>query len=279
MKKIKLIVLMLVTTIGIISCNNDLEKDTKLEKTVVVSERFSDIGRAHNEMLNDFYYGDNSSRNASKSYRDLSIEEYFGVIDKKYVVKDIGVQNARTADEGTQTASDILLEELSVSEISCSYISQVEEILETSFESMEETKKAITEIEAEALVKNSEDDIFEFLSYAETAKASLEFWNENLEILEENREKGEASRGIIKNLWNKYKHKLGMMAASDAAGAAAGAAVGAIYGSQIPAVGTALGATIGATVAGAASSAEGFKKDCVCIIIPLTDIQKKIENQ
>lgn len=277
MKKVKSLILLMVTAIGFISCNNNMTTKLSADDTKVVSERFSNIGKAHNEMLKDFYFGNHYSRNVNSSYRDLSVEDYFGVIDKQYIIINYGKNIARSADDNYQTASSILQEEISVSELSCKYISQIENILMTPGASLEETQDSISAIEVNALKDNEEDSIYEFLSYAETAKASLEFWNDNIDVLEENFEK-DSSRGAIKNLWNKYKHKLGMMAASDAAGAAAGAIEGAIIGSQIPGVGTAVGAAIGATVAGAASSAEGFKRDCLCIIVPITDIKKKVEN-
>ncbi len=64
-----------------------------------------------------------------------------------------------------------------------------------------------------------------------------------------------------------------MMAASDAAGAAAGAAIGfAATKSSYVAAGCAV-------VAGAVSSEEGFRQDCVCIIIPLEKIQAEINKR
>ena len=88
-------------------------------------------------------------------------------------------------------------------------------------------------------------------------------------------------RGIISDIWNKYKHRLGMMAASDAAGAAVGALIGAGFGTQILGApyGTEIGAVIGATVVGSASSAEGFKTDAICIVVSLDSIRKKIEKK
>ena len=74
----------------------------------------------------------------------------------------------------------------------------------------------------------------------------MDFWNENIEILENNEELNNVDRGIISDIWNKYKHRLGMMAASDAAGAAVGALIGAGFGTQI--LGAPYGTEIGAFV-------------------------------
>ena len=64
-----------------------------------------------------------------------------------------------------------------------------------------------------------------------------------------------------------------MMAASDAAGAAAGAAIG------FAATKSSYVAAVCAVVAGAVSSEEGFRQDCVCIIIPLEKIQAEINKR
>ena len=182
-------------------------------------------------------------------------------------------------NESAAEATDILLKENYINDISCQYIEEIEGILSNPADSLKETQNLISTIEKKALDENDEAVIIEFLSYAETAKSSLEFWNDNIEVLDENQMYELNSRGLIssiKDLWNKNKHRLGMMAASDAAGAAAGAATGAAIGSTIPGVGSILGASIGATVAGAASSSDGYKNDCVCITIPLTKIKVEI---
>ena len=118
--------------------------------------------------------------------------------------------------------------------------------------------------------EKSGSELCEFISYAETAKASLAFWSENIEMLEAGVDKNsKKGRWIFRRLWNKYKHKIAMMAASDAAGSAAGAGAG--Y-----AIGGPHGAAIGAAVAGAVSSLQGFRNDSVCVAVPIDKIKKML---
>lgn len=147
-----------------------------------------------------------------------------------------------------------------------------ENILHDLPDTIEETRDVISSIELDCISTSNESVLPEFISYAETAKSSLEFWAENIELLE-GTANDNTGRWIFKDLWNKYKHRLGMMAASDAAGAAAGAAIGfAATKSSYVAAGCAV-------VAGAVSSEEGFRQDCVCIIIPLEKIQAEINKR
>lgn len=277
MKKMAFLVLVFAVLIG---CGNNVEKgslsETERELYSVLPESYAAVGTAHNELLADFYFGEENraARNAGVHYKDLSVEAYFGDFAERYEFSAFSVQTARNAVEEDCSMAHEMMEKELISEESVKYIEQVEAILDNLPDSLEETKDAISTVELNSLAVSGGEVLPEFISYAETAKASLEFWSENIELLEET-ENTEA-RWILKRLWNKYKHKLKMMAASDAAGAAAGAAVGAAIGAPIAGVGAGYGAAVGAAIAGAASSAEGFKKDCVCIIIPLSKIQKKV---
>lgn len=70
-----------------------------------------------------------------------------------------------------------------------------------------------------------------------------------------------------------YGSKLSISEIRSTAGAAAGAAIGfAATKSSYVAAGCAV-------VAGAVSSEEGFRQDCVCIIIPLEKIQAEINKR
>ena len=118
--------------------------------------------------------------------------------------------------------------------------------------------------------EKSGSELCEFISYAETAKASLAFWSENIEMLEAGVDKNsKKGRWIFRRLWNKYKHKIAMMAASDAASSAAGAGAG--Y-----AIGGPHGAVIGAALAGAVSSLQGFRNDSVCVVVPIDKIKEML---
>lgn len=157
-----------------------------------------------------------------------------------------------------------------ISAESSKYIALTESIIEKPSNSLEETQAAISKIELNALNEKSGSELCEFISYAETAKASLAFWSENIEMLETGADKNsKKGRWIFRRLCNKYKHKIAMMAASDAAGSAAGAAAG--Y-----AIGGPHGAAIGAAVAGAVSSLQGFRNDSVCVVVPIDKIKKML---
>ena len=273
-----------------LSCKNEvndpvskeIEFKNEKELLLILPEKYEEIGINHNDMLNDFYFN-NANRqilNAKVSYKDFSIEEYFGRIDKKYYFKDMIYDFSRNASNDVSVTETLVRNEL-LTEEGAEYISKIESILDEPLNSLEETKNAISEIEIEVLDNPENESLYDFFSYAETAKASLDFWNENIEILENNEELNNVDRGIISDIWNKYKHRLGMMAASDAAGAAVGALIGAGFGTQILGApyGTEIGAVIGATVVGAASSAEGFKTDAICIVVSLDSIRKKIEKK
>ncbi|MBQ9495059.1 MAG: hypothetical protein IJR50_05400 [Treponema sp.] len=67
-----------------------------------------------------------------------------------------------------------------------------------------------------------------------------------------------------------------MCAASDAAGAAIGAGLGALMGAAASGPGAAAGAVIGAIVVGGASSAQGWRTGEFSIVVPLTDLEKRL---
>lgn len=289
MKKEKLFFFCLVVAMTLLSCTNELDnfvskkKEAEIGKELseILPKQYADIGINHNDILYDFYFNnaDRQILNTPISYKELSVEDYFGKFDKKYYFKDILSEYSRNVQDNVSVTESLAENEL-ITKKGAEYISKIENILDEPLDSLEETQDAISKIEIEVLVDSENENLYDFFSYAETAKASLEFWNENIEILDSSEELNNNDRGIFKNLWNKYKHRLGMMAASDAAGAAAGAILGAALGAEILGPqGAAIGAIIGATAVGVPSSAEGFKKDAVCIVFSLDSLRKKIEQK
>ncbi|MBE6349847.1 MAG: hypothetical protein E7062_03730 [Spirochaetaceae bacterium] len=256
MKK-SLFVLLALTTLFCISCQNDVEVGNGEQLA------FSTIGEKHNAILENYYNLNSTTRNCTYN----NFNNYFNIDDKSvFIYLDV----SRSIENGSLVSE---LDSKGYLENSAkNYIYAVEEILNNPNSSLESTQLAIVDIEEKASKELNDSDLIQFYSYSSTAKASLSFWNENIEILSDDSE--EITRGIV-SWWNKYKHKIAMSAASDAAGAAAGALVGATLGSSIPGIGSATGAIIGATIAGAASSIEGFKTGKLCIVIPYS----KIENE
>ena len=260
------------------SCSNNA-KDVSGENDIlesklysIIPEEYCNIGKSHNKILNDFYFS-NTQRSASSTeinYKDLSVEDYCGKIDTVYYIRSIPQEIARNAASTDISAAQFMEDKKLISAESSKYIALTESIIEKPSNSLEETQAAISKIELNALNEKSGSELCEFISYAETAKASLAFWSENIEMLEAGVDKNsKKGRWIFRRLWNKYKHKIAMMAASDAAGSAAGAGAG--Y-----AIGGPHGAAIGAAVAGAVSSLQGFRNDSVCVVVPIDKIKKML---
>lgn len=281
----KLLKCLLLSLIGFVlfSCKTEMEKDnfnksgeTEQKLYSVLPDYCTTIGSEHNEMLSDFYFGNTNraAREAGVDYKNLSAEDYFGKISERYEFMTFSSMSARNAEnsKANNSVTQMMLEKDLISNEAGKYIEQVENILHDLPDTIEETRDVISSIELDCISTSNESVLPEFISYAETAKSSLEFWAENIELLE-GTANDNTGRWIFKDLWNKYKHRLGMMAASDAAGAAAGAAIGfAATKSSYVAAGCAV-------VASAVSSEEGFRQDCVCIIIPLEKIQAEINKR
>ena len=278
MKKIKFLFLLPAAVLCLFSCSNNA-KDVSGENDIlesklysIIPEEYCNIGKSHNKILNDFYFG-NTQRSASSTeinYKDLSVEDYCGKIDTVYYIRSIPQEIARNAASTDISAAQFMEDKKLISAESSKYIALTESIIEKPSNSLEETQAAISKIELNALNQKSGSELCEFISYAETAKASLAFWSENIEMLEAGVDKNsKKGRWIFRKLWNKYKHKIAMMAASDAAGSAAGAGAG--Y-----AIGGPHGAAIGAAVAGAVSSLQGFRNDSVCVVVPIDKIKKML---
>lgn len=255
-----------------VGCNNVARGTTGApvysEEVQSVIQQYSDIGVEHNKLLSGFYFDNESLRSVavpdSTHYKSLSVEEYFGKFEKAYYFDSM--DDAARSAVGTGMTAQMVENEL-ISSGAARYIARIESILNAPPDSLESTQEAITAVEAEGIPQLSGGDLDQFMSYAETAKASLEFWTDNYAVL--SGEEDEDSARIIawfRRKWNQYKNKLAMMAASDAAGAAAGAAVGAVAAaaSGNPAV-----IAVVAAACSAASSAEGFRTGQLCVIVKL----------
>ena len=235
--------------VTMVGCKNQLENTGYTQHSVELGE----IGSCHNEMLTELYQLNNSDRSADSGTTESDMNAFFG----EYEI----VASTEFSDNGIV---DQLVEKDAVSNVAAEYMMQIEDLLNNPLDTFEEMIGAIVSIENDAKQVLNDTDYIEFNSYADTAKASLLFWTENIETIANMADSGDA-RWIIKDFFNKHKHKIGMAAASDAAGAALGAAIG----STIPGVGTATGAVIVGAASGAASSAMGYKEDKVCVVVAL----------
>lgn len=248
------------------------------EEAKQVISQYSGLGAQHNEMLYDFYFDNDSLRSVaaptSQQYKSLSISDYFGQLDK--VCYFDSMDSSQRNAVGTGMTAQMVEQDL-ISPGAAGYIARVESILINPLDSLEATQNAITAVEAQAIPQLSGTDLDQFMSYAETAKASLDFWADNYATLSgETDEDSARFFSWIRKKWDEYKHKLAMMAASDAAGAAAGAVVGASIGAGAGGIGAVAGAAIGAAAASVASSAQGFQTGKLCVVIPLEKIKQKM---
>ncbi len=244
--------------LSLAGCKNQIDNNEHKYKV-----ELGEIGTRHNEMLTELYQLNNTSRSSDAGTTEDDINAYFG----EYEV-------IATAEFSKDGIVNQLVEKGTVSDVAAEYIFKIENLLNNPLDTFDEMITAIVSIENEAKQVLVDTDYIEFESYADTAKGSLLFWTENLETIDSMNAK-EDGRWIIKDFFNKNKHRIAMSAASDAAGAAAGAAIGAALGSEIPGVGTALGAAIVGVASGAISSAMGYKDDCFCVIISLGNLSDK----
>lgn len=244
-------------------------QDIRIAPSVSVSEAtweavvsYSEIGRQHNLELERFYFsqvnGMNRMAGAIVDYKALELESVYGQVE----FLDFGSMSGGRNADGT-TVVETLAEKKLVSQAAVDLLGRIERLLRNPLATRELMDQAILEIQELAVSTLEGTELDQVMSYAETAKASLEFWSENFGTLT-NQNQGWS----IQQWWDTNKHKIAMMAVSDAAGAAVGAILGASFGSSVGGVGAGPGAGVGAVICGAASSIQGFKEDKFCVVIP-----------
>lgn len=260
------------------SNNSNKAKIYLTPKERKVIGEFSEIGKEHNSLLADFYGMDlTENRSAVVKNTPKDFDDYFQIDENTISVFSefsYGSSESRSASQ-EKTILNLLADKVELDSAAKEYALKIERLLlsESDAESVEDLQNSITYVEKEAIANLEGDALVQFMSYAETAKASLEFWNAYYNLIDDSStEKARGLFSFIKAQLNKIK----WAAASDAAGAAAGAIAGAVIGSAIPGVGTAASAAAGAAVAGAASSAEGYRTGKLCVVVSPTDIQKKL---
>ena len=219
---------------------------------------YSDVGKRHNLELERFYFSQMTGRSGAVAYKSLAIEDMYGEVERIYF-GDMIV--GRSADGATVV--ETLAEKQLVSENAVALLARIEKLLRNPLSTRELMNQAIVEVQEVAVATLDGTELDQVMSYAETAKASLEFWTENFGTLT-----NENSGWSLQKWWDTNKHKIAMMAVSDAAGAAVGAILGASIGSSVGGVGAGPGAGVGAVICGAASSIQGFKDDKFCVVIP-----------
>lgn len=255
------------------SCSHDV----RIASPVPVSEAtreavasYSEIGRRHNLELERFYFSRTGRSAGSESYKAMSLEPVYGRVECLYFGSmDAGISAGRNA--GGSTVVEALAEKQLVSQAAAELLVRIERLLRNPLATRELMNQAILEVQDVAVSTLEGTELDQVMSYAETAKASLEFWSENLGELADQNE-----GWSIQQWWDTNKHKIAMMAVSDAAGAAVGAILGASIGSSVGGVGAGPGAGVGAVICGAASSIQGFKEDKFCVVIPWEQLNSSV---
>lgn len=130
-------------------------------------------------MKSDFYFGNTNraAREAGVDYKNLSAEDYFGKISERYEFMTFSSMSARNAEnsKANNSVTQMMLEKDLISNEAGKYIEQVENILHDLPDTIEETRDVISSIELDCISTSNESVLPEFISYAETAKSSLEF--------------------------------------------------------------------------------------------------------
>ena len=241
-----------------------------------IAKEFDSVGADHNKMLGEVY-------NELVSFKDAQIR---AVSDKKGLSdEDISFvinryfSGTKVRAAVTENSEDIeSAPEFTFSPAAQKFIDRIKVLIdpitvETPQHEVAEVLKQIEGIEqeAEAIVLPEEKN--PFYAYTATSRASLAYWYDNIKDWDNLRENN-AQAGRYISIWRRLK----ACVASDAAGAAVGAAMGAAIGSGIPGVGTVVGAAVGAVVVGGASSATGWATGNFSIVVPITDLNRRVEQ-
>ena len=263
MKGLSNVALGLCAIVFMAGCSQDVQIVSSVSVSKATQEAvasYSEIGRQHNLELERFYFSQGVARRADSvaDYKAKDLESVYGKAEYLYFGSMSGSRNA--ADT---TVTEALAEKKLISEGAAKLLSRIEQLLRNPLSTRELMNQAILEIQEVAVSTLEGTELEQVMSYAETAKASLEFWSENFGTLT-----NENQGWSIQQWWDTNKHKIAMMAVSDAAGAAVGAILGASIGSSVGGVGAGPGAGVGAVICGAASSIQGFKEDKFCVVIP-----------
>ncbi|MBQ9237744.1 MAG: hypothetical protein IJ191_00285 [Treponema sp.] len=243
-----------------------------------IAQQFDDVGIKHNETLNALYnelalYKNSSARRAHAE--GLSDDEINMVMHKFFSTKETTRSATELLDiRSTEQESYVFSVETQ------KYIDRVDDLVAHKKGELEVILGDIEYVEKEAELNIPEIDREAFYSYTATTRASLAYWAEH--IAEWDVLRGDIAddtayeRGALLNWLKAQRRKIAMCVASDAAGAAVGAGIGASMGSIENGPGAVAGAMIGAIVVGGASSAQGWKTGEFSIVVPWSDLEKRL---
>ena len=208
MKKFGLGIAACVAAFGMVvtGCNNNL---AETQKCNVVSVELGEIGTRHNAILTEFYQLNNTNRAVETGTTEADLEAYFGEYEILLSV---------SYEEGEEVYVISELNKIgAVNSESAVYIEKIETLVNEGSDSLENLLAEISAVEEEAKENLPSDKFEEFESYADTSKASLVFWTENIETISQTQE----SCRSIASWWAENKERVLKASLSDAAGAAA----------------------------------------------------------
>lgn len=213
----------------------------------------------------------NTSARAVSNETGLSDEEISFVINRYF-----SGTNTRSVDGSAQNLAGFeSVPEFTFSPSAQSFIDRIKLLIDpitdaTPQNEVEDVMKRIESIEKEAEPVLLPEEKAPFYAYTTTSRASLAYWYDNIAKWDALRDTPEQTSRYI-SIWK----KIGASVASDAACAAVGAAIGAAIGAGIMGV----GAPVGAVVVGGASSGTGWSTGKFSIVVPITDLNRRIREK
>lgn len=194
---------------------------------------YSDFGSSLKDALNSAYSGGARSSVSAETENDAQV----------YTLPE------------NQTGTEFLLEGGYVSPAAADYMQEIEELLDADYDELDELLAEISKVEERALARLSSSDLDSVMYFAESAKASLEFWTE----ADCNNAGARGFRSWLKKKANRIKKA----AISAGIGAVVGGAIGFVTGG-VP------GAVAGAIAVGAASCGYGYSNNAVSVSVKIS---------
>ena len=257
-----IVILVMIVTLGFVGCKNETADNFEVDSySQSIIDSYSNVGKEHNIMLNDFFstfdfnprtvLNDDLYRKKFEDYfgTDVKVSEFSGFYPRSNIEYDTNIDNAIV------------------------YVNRIDSLLDSELISTEDFAREVTLIEVEAIANLSDEELQPFMCYAEVAKASCEFWNDNTCVISPRSGLGKKIKACV---------------ASDALGALFGAAAAsiiilkdpffnAVVTSNPPAF--AIMISLSAVICSAASSAEGYRTGMNVYAIPEDKVLSSLKSK
>jgi len=263
---------------AIIACQMDSSNETTLSAKNETVETFKKVGFEHNEALANYYQEVIQAKAVGKTEAEV-FNEFFGNIEDATVI-EVEANTGRT-DAADSLVAALVANDM-VSAEAVTFIVQMETLLNQPGDNLESLIATINAIQNKAVGKLEGQPLNEVLAYAETAKSSLVFWAVNIDELSSaetlrviNPDTETTRRAIVTARKPNIFQRIGGSVASDAAGAVAGSNYGASVARRENRD-SAQGGFVGACIAGPASSAAGWDKGKVLVVVDHARIESQV---